>query len=107
MVESRELRSIEIDWRRSFRLCSLPFSTRLYSRSESVSVTTQRELMMTERRTKPKARRTSRSSVASKPTARVTKAANTARALGDWRAETLARMRALILEAEPAMIEER
>jgi hypothetical protein len=27
--------------------------------------------------------------------------------LGDWREETLARMRALILEADPAMIEER
>src|SRR5205809_6942515 len=27
--------------------------------------------------------------------------------LGDWREETLARMRAVILEAEPAMIEER
>ena len=29
------------------------------------------------------------------------------RALGDWRAETLARMRALILEADPDMLEER
>ena len=29
------------------------------------------------------------------------------RALGDWREETLARMRALILEADPEMIEER
>jgi hypothetical protein len=28
------------------------------------------------------------------------------RALGDWRGETLARMRALILEADPEMIEE-
>ena len=28
------------------------------------------------------------------------------RELGDWRGETLARMRALILEADPAMIEE-
>ena len=29
------------------------------------------------------------------------------RALGDWREETLARMRTLILEADPEMIEER
>src|SRR5690242_2821734 len=28
------------------------------------------------------------------------------RELGDWRGETLARMRALILEADPAMVEE-
>jgi hypothetical protein len=31
----------------------------------------------------------------------------TVRGLGDWREETLARMRALILEADPGMIEER
>ena len=29
------------------------------------------------------------------------------RDLGDWREETLARMRALILEADPGMVEER
>ena len=34
-------------------------------------------------------------------------AVGTSSALGDWREETLARMRALILEAEPEMIEER
>jgi hypothetical protein len=31
----------------------------------------------------------------------------TSRALGDWRVETLERMRRLILEADPGMIEER
>lgn len=35
------------------------------------------------------------------------KAVARTRAKGDWRAATLARMRALILEAEPEMIEER
>src|SRR5947209_858654 len=39
---------------------------------------------------------------AAKPEAQVTK-----RAFGDWRKATLARMRALILEADPEMIEER
>ena len=34
-------------------------------------------------------------------------AAKPARRLGDWREETLARMRGLILEADPEMIEER
>jgi len=32
---------------------------------------------------------------------------STTKAVGDWREETLARMRALILEADPGMIEER
>jgi hypothetical protein len=35
------------------------------------------------------------------------KAKSTIRDLGDWREETLARMRALILEADPEMVEER
>jgi len=35
------------------------------------------------------------------------KAKSTSRGVGDWREETLARMRALILEAEPGMTEER
>src|SRR5207302_5685702 len=35
------------------------------------------------------------------------KAKPKAKDVGDWRAETLARMRALILEADPEMIEER
>jgi hypothetical protein len=40
-----------------------------------------------------------------RPTGRPRKAA--AESLGDWRRDTLARMRTLILEAEPQMIEER
>jgi hypothetical protein len=35
------------------------------------------------------------------------KAKKSSESVGDWRAETLDRMRALILEAEPEMIEER
>ena len=35
------------------------------------------------------------------------KTATKSKSPGDWRAETLARMRALILEADPVMIEER
>lgn len=54
---------------------------------------------------KPKAKRTAR---ASKPRKSATKS-KSARIpdLGGWREETLARMRALILEADPEMIEER
>jgi len=82
---------------------------------------------MTESRTKPKAKRASRASGAPKPTAKAKKTANAGgksksganekpasrpidrpiRDLGDWREETLARMRALILEADPEIIEER
>src|SRR6478672_7009510 len=51
------------------------------------------------RMTKPKAKRTPR---ASKPRMSAAKTN-----LDDWRGQTLARMRALILEADPAMIEER
>jgi len=43
--------------------------------------------------------------VATKPRAKLK--AKGSRNLGDWREETLARMRALILEADPEMIEER
>ena len=61
---------------------------------------------MTESMAKPKAKGTSRAGrprkSATKPAAKGTKPA-----LGDWREETLARMRALILEADPEMIEER
>jgi hypothetical protein len=80
---------------------------------------------------KPKAKRASRASGARKPAARAKKPANagakiksppkagaTGKAasrlidqrvenLGDWREGTLTRMRALILEADPEMIEER
>jgi hypothetical protein len=45
-----------------------------------------------------------------KPTKKTSSAkpsAVTKKTLGDWREETLARMRALILEADPEMIEER
>src|ERR1700682_4181138 len=71
--------------------------------------------MMTESRGKPTAKGTSR---ASKPRTSATKSKSPPkegepasrhidRDLGDWREETLARMRALILEADPEMIEER
>src|SRR5579859_6658464 len=64
--------------------------------------------MMTESKGKPKAKRALRASGARKPAAKATKTANARiRDLGDWREETLARMRALILEADPGMIEER
>ena len=53
--------------------------------------------MMTESRAKPKAKGTSR---AGQPDQRL-------KGLGDWRDQALARMRALILEADPEMIEER
>ena len=71
--------------------------------------------MMSESRAKPKAKRTSR---ASKPRKSATKSKSPPKAasrlidqrirdLGDWRAQTLARMRALIMEADPEMTEER
>src|SRR5436309_7337877 len=93
--------------------------------------------MMAESRAKPKAKRSStakpkRSGTAkpkvknasgeSKPRKSLIKSKSTPKAgekagvsasrlidqrLGDWREETLARMRALILEADPGMIEER
>ena len=68
--------------------------------------------MMTESMAKPKAKRASRASGARKPAAKATKTASAGmkakiRDLGDWREETLARMRALILKADPEMIEER
>jgi hypothetical protein len=88
--------------------------------------------MMTESKAKPKAKRTPRASKPRKsatksksPPKAVAKAKPSAEAkratgkpasrlidqrirdLGDWREETLARMRALILEADPEMIEER
>jgi hypothetical protein len=50
---------------------------------------------------KPKAKPSSRAIAAAKPAAKV------AKAKGDWREVTLARMRALILQAEPQIIEER
>ena len=61
---------------------------------------------MTERKAKPKSKGMSRASKprksAPKPATKVTKPT-----LADWRERTLARMRALILEADPEMIEER
>jgi hypothetical protein len=58
---------------------------------------------------KPKAKRTSHASGTRKPAAKTkTKIkATTNETANEWRAETLARMRALILEADPEMIEER
>jgi hypothetical protein len=75
--------------------------------------------MMSEDMAKPKAKRASRASGASKPAANAANAGTKAKGptnagapaaqfiVGDWREETLARMRALILEADPEMIEER
>ena len=56
--------------------------------------------------TMKKAKRASKatSKKATKPAAKITKPASKA---ADWRAQTLARMRALIMEADPEMIEER
>ncbi|MDQ6634840.1 MAG: DUF1801 domain-containing protein [Gemmatimonadota bacterium] len=59
---------------------------------------------------KPKAKATSRSSTPRKSAAKSkpsAKAGATAKPAGGWRELTLARMRALILEADPEMIEER
>ena len=61
---------------------------------------------------KPKTKRASRASGARKPAAKAKTAANAGtgqriRDPVDWREGTLARMRALILEADPEMIEER
>src|SRR6266516_5113452 len=65
--------------------------------------------MMTESMAKPKAKGTSRTS---KPRKSATKSKSPPidqriRDLGGWRGETLARMRTLILEADPEMTEER
>ena len=77
---------------------------------------------MSGRTTKPKTKRASRASGAGKPAAKITKAANAGatdgaetasklidrriRDLGGWRGETLARVRALIREADPEITEE-
>src|SRR5580765_7060155 len=74
--------------------------------------------MMTESKAKPRAKRTAiaskprRSASKSKPPPKGGETASRPtdqriRNLGDWREETLGRMRALILEADPEMIEER
>ena len=57
---------------------------------------------MTEKRAKPKVKRGTRAKGARKPAAKTSTAAS-----ADWREEILARMRALIREADPDMIEER
>jgi hypothetical protein len=62
--------------------------------------------MMTQSKPKPKAKRASRMGKPRKSA--VKPAVKSAKpALGDWQEQTLARMRALILKAEPGMIEER
>src|SRR3954462_13466099 len=59
--------------------------------------------MMAKSMRKPKAKTAAKPrKSAARPAAKAAKPA-----LGDWRAETLARMRGLILEAEPQMVEER
>ena len=65
---------------------------------------------MSKSKATPRTKPASRAIGARKPAAKVKKTADAsakARDLGDWRAETLARMRALILDADPEMIEER
>ena len=65
---------------------------------------------MTESIANPNAKRASRASKPRKSAAKSKsppKGGAKARDLGDWREETLARMRALILEADPEMTEER
>ena len=66
---------------------------------------------MTGRKAKPKAKSASRSSKPRKATAKSSGSASPLidqriRDLGGWRGETLTRMRALILEADPEMTEE-
>jgi hypothetical protein len=57
---------------------------------------------------KPKVKRASRASRAAQLAAKTTRTAKPkAKESRDWRDETLARMRSLILEADPEMIEER
>jgi hypothetical protein len=62
------------------------------------------EYFMSKAKTKSKAKSTSK--LKSKAT-RVAPPTRQPRDLADWRQRTLARMRALILEADPAMVEER
>src|SRR2546429_6453874 len=67
--------------------------------------------MMTKSMAKSRAKRTARASGTRKPAAKAKKTASglidqRIRDLEGWRGETLARMRALILEADPEMIEE-
>lgn len=58
-------------------------------------------------KTKAKAKRTAKSKAKSKSAAVASKMMNARiRELGDWRGETLARMRALIKKAEPKVVEE-
>src|SRR5688572_12937520 len=59
-------------------------------------------------KSKPKARATSRAITSRKPAtkAKLSASKTGVRDAEDWRGETLYRMRALILEAEPEMIEE-
>jgi hypothetical protein len=62
---------------------------------------------MSKAKTKSKSKVTSRASKPRKPAAsKAPSGAQRARDQGDWQEETLARMRALILEADPDMIEE-
>jgi hypothetical protein len=57
------------------------------------------------RKSATKSKSSSKAGATGKPASRLIDQRN--RDLGDWREETLARMRALILEADPKMIEER
>ena len=61
---------------------------------------------MSQNKAKPKAKGTPRASTPRK-SATDTKSPSKARATADWREQTLARMRTLILEADSEMIEER
>ena len=55
----------------------------------------------------PRASKRRKSATKAKSTPKKGTTAKPTSSLGDWREETLARMRALILEADPEMIEER
>ena len=59
---------------------------------------------MAENKAKPKTKGSAKAGTKAKPGA---SDARPTRVLGDWREETLARMRALILEADPEITEER
>jgi hypothetical protein len=82
----------------------------LNTQSDLRNIEQQRGQTMTKSNATPKAKGKSGASTARKSVTRAKsppKADRVAREPGDWRDETLARMRALILEADPEMIEER
>jgi hypothetical protein len=82
----------------------------LISAISTLSETFNKEETMAKSMSKPTAKRVSGTSGSRKPTAMSKKTAKPsamAKGPGNWREETLARMRALILEADPEIVEER